>query len=64
MKTYNVTLTGQQKHIRGKFYENVNANTVKLIIDEKQDIENCPIIKWDGNSYELNSDLYIEIKEN
>ncbi len=66
MKTntlYNVTITGQQKHINGKSYESVNSDTVQRILDEKQDVENCPVILWDGNSHELNSDFYITIEE-
>lgn len=66
MKTntfYNVTITGQQKHIKGNVYEFVTADVVTRILDEKQDVENCPVIKWDGNSHELNSDLYITIEK-
>lgn len=62
MKTYNVTITGQQKHIKGNVFENQTESQVKLIIDKYHD-SSLPIPKMDGNSYELNGDLYIEIKE-
>lgn len=62
MKTYNVILTGQQKHIKGNVFENQTESKVNLIIDKYHD-SNLLMPKMDGNSYELNGDLYIEIKE-
>lgn len=62
MKTYNVTITGQQKHIKWNLFENQTESQVKLIIDKYHD-SSLPIPKMDGNSYELNGGLYIEIKE-
>lgn len=63
MKTYNVTLTGQQKHIKGGSFENQTESQVNSIIDKyiSDDYER-PL--FNGNSFELNNDLYIKIEEN
>jgi hypothetical protein len=62
MKTYNVILTGQQKHIKGNVFENKNEFQVNQIID-KYISDNYDRPKFNGDSFELNNDLYIEIKE-
>lgn len=63
MKTYNVTITGQQTHISGAEYLNQTESQVNAIIDSRiGDEYDRP--KFDGNSYELNNDQYIVILEN
>lgn len=62
MKTYNVILIGQQKHIKGNVLENQNELQVNQIIDKHID-DNFERPKFNGDSFELNNDLYIEIKE-
>jgi hypothetical protein len=62
MKIYNVTLTGQQKHIKGNVFENKTESQVNQIIDKYID-DNFERPKFNGDSFELNNDLYIEIKE-
>jgi hypothetical protein len=62
MKIYNVTLTGQQKHIKGNVFENKTESQVNQIID-KYIYDNFERPKFNGDSFELNNDLYIEIKE-
>ena len=62
MKTYNVTITGQQKHIKGNVFENQTESQVHQIIDKYiSDSYDHP--KFNGELFELNNDLYIEIKE-
>ena len=60
MKKYNVVTTGQQSHISGNTYENQDENQVNLILDKYLD-EDYPKPQFDGESYELNIDLYITI---
>jgi len=59
---YNVTITKQQNSQDVRFYEDVTKNTVTSII-EKYHNEQFPFPKWDGESYELNSDEYIRIEK-
>jgi hypothetical protein len=61
MKTYNVILTGQQKHIKGNSFENQTESQVNQIID-KYISDGYDRPKFNGDSFELNNDLYIEIK--
>ena len=61
MKNYTVTTTGQQSHISGNTYENQDENQVNLILDKYLD-EDYPKPQFDGESYELNGDLYITIQ--
>ena len=62
MKIYTVILTGQQRHIKGNVFENQTESQVNQIIDKYID-DNFERPKLNGDSFELNNDLYIEIKE-
>lgn len=62
MKTYNVTLTGQQKHIKGNYFENQTESQINQIID-KYISDDYDRPKFNGDSFELKNDLYVEIKE-
>lgn len=57
---YKVTITGQQKHIIGNVYENQKERMVNGIIDRHLEQDHVRPL-FDGNSYELNNDLYIKI---
>jgi hypothetical protein len=61
MKTYKVTITGQQKHISGNVFENQTESQVNAIIEKYIDSD-CERPKFDGKSYELNNDQYITIE--
>ncbi len=61
MKTYNVTLTSQITGKVTKFYEDVSLNTVQLIIEANDSMMMADEI-CDGESHELNCDLYIEVE--
>ena len=62
MKTYTVTITGQQSHIEGNLFENRTAEQVNTIIEYYWDTD-YPRPQMDGNSWELNGDTYIRIEE-
>ncbi len=62
MKTFKVTITGIQAHIKGDVFTNCTENDVLLILDKYHDID-YPMPKFDGQSYELNGDKYIRIEE-
>ncbi|HPM11688.1 MAG: hypothetical protein LC101_01430 [Flavobacteriales bacterium] len=61
MKTYNVTLTSQITGKVTKFYEDVSLNTVQLIIEANDSMMMADEI-CDGESHELNCDLYIKVE--
>jgi hypothetical protein len=63
MKTYKVTISGQQKHIAKINFEGRTAEQVEAIIDRYYDEEESPRPQMDGNSYELNCSQYIRIEE-
>lgn len=58
---FKVTITGQQKHISGNVYENQTERMVNAIIDRHLEQDYVRPL-FDGNSYELNNDLYIKIE--
>jgi len=59
---YNVTITGQQKHISGNEFLNQTEKQVNAIIEKYWD-EDYPKPQIDGESWELNNDQYIKIEE-
>lgn len=61
MKTYTVTITGQQSHIKGNVYENQTEAQVSEIINKFHDVD-YEMPQFDGESYELNNDKYIRIE--
>jgi len=63
MKTYTVTITGNQKHINGDVYENQTKSQGFEIINKFHDTD-YPAPQLDGNNWELNCDKNICIKEN
>lgn len=64
MENYNVTITGQQSHISGNYFEEQSESQVNSIIANYWDEETCPDRpQLDGNSYELDSDHYIIIEK-
>ena len=63
MKTYNVTITGQQSHISEARFENQTESQVKAIIFNYWDSDHCPRPEFDGESWEINNDHYIKIEE-
>ena len=62
MTTYRVTITGNQKHIKGEVFENQTLAQVELIIDKFHDVD-YPKPKIDGNNWELNNDKNICITD-
>jgi len=62
MKTYKVTIIGQQSYIIGKTFENRTKEQVNAIIDHYWDSYYYRP-QMDGNSWELNGDTYIRIEE-
>lgn len=63
MKTYNVTLTSQATGKVTKYYEGVTINTVQLIIEANSNTDMSAKDIIDGQSHELNCDLYIKLEE-
>ena len=63
MKTYKVTITGQQKHIASINFEGRTAEQVEAIIDRYYEEKEGPRPQMDGNSWDLNCDQYIRIEE-
>ncbi|MGU3377641.1 hypothetical protein [Chryseobacterium sp. M5A1_1a] len=64
MKTYTVKITGQQDHINSlnNVFEHQTESQVNAIIEKYLD-DDYSMPKFDGNSYELNNEYYIEIVE-
>lgn len=61
MKTYTVTITGNQNHIKGDVYENQTESQVAEILNKYHDTD-YPTPQMDGNFWELNCDKNICIK--
>jgi len=61
MKTYNVSIKGQQSHISGENFVNQTETQVNAIIEKYWD-EDYPKPQFDGESWELNNDQYITIE--
>ena len=62
MNTYKVTITGQQKHIKGNLWNNQKIESINNMLSSYWD-NDYPKPKLDGNSYELNGDQYITIEK-
>ena len=62
MKTYKVTISGVQSHIKGDVFESQTESQVESIINKYWD-EDYPKPKYDGNNWELNGDQNICIEE-
>ena len=62
MKTYKVTITGQQIHIFGKTFEHRTLEQVNAIIENYWDTD-YDLPQMDENKWELNVDTYIRIEE-
>jgi hypothetical protein len=62
MKTYTVTISGQQSHIQGNLFENRTPEQVNEIIMQYWD-NDYPRPQIDGNNWELNGDTNIRIEE-
>lgn len=62
MTRYNVTLKNQQTGEIVRTYEGINKNTIQLIIEQNWNYEMNVEEILDGQSHELNSDLYIIVE--
>ena len=60
MERYTIVTTGQKSNTTRSTYVNRNMNEVLLILDSYWD-EDYPRPKFNGESFELNGDLYITI---
>ena len=62
MTRYNVTLKNQQTGATVRTYEGINKDTIQQIIESRWNYEMNAEDILDGQSHELNSDLYIIVE--
>ena len=62
MKTFKVTITGNQAHIVGNEWENQSSSNVENILNTYWD-DQYPKPQKDGENWELNVDKNIRIEE-